>query len=144
VAGFDVRMVHAAGQPFTVAALAARLESPDTTCIDADPAACDFVLEGVANDRIYLGFFNVTRADAIVSPSPQEFPDLLHNPFYDIADLSPGTAYFSASFANVTGDGEYSQWLYGSYGLIPFLPEPSAAVLLGLALLVAAAFRLRG
>jgi hypothetical protein len=58
--------------------------------------------------------------------------------------LPPGTAYFSAIYWNVTGDADGLESLYGGSGLIPFLPEPSAAVLLGAALLAVAALRLRG
>jgi hypothetical protein len=137
-AGSDVRMVHAAGEPFTLASLSARLLSPETSCFDPDSAACDFVLQAIAEGRIYLGFFNVTpREDAT------EYPRSHYVFFWDAL---PETRFFDVSVVGITGSGEVIEFLAGLSGLtgsVPLLPEPSAAVLLGVALLALVALRLR-
>jgi hypothetical protein len=135
--GRDALMVHAADQPFTLASLSARLLSPETLCFDPDSAACDFVLEAIAQGRIYLGFFNVTRTDAA---------HLYADCHYWSCDAPPGTRYFDLMVSGITGDGELAEMLAGFsgvHGSVPFLPEPSAAVLLGMALLLVAAHRSR-
>jgi hypothetical protein len=67
VAGFDVRLVHAASDPFTARSLDATLNAPPVpgllptpACVDSDPELCEFVRTRAGQGQIFLGRFNAT------------------------------------------------------------------------------------
>ena len=62
--GFDALVVDAAGTVWSVESLASAVNASDTTCLD-DPAKCEYVKNALTWGRIYLGFFNVTRTEAL-------------------------------------------------------------------------------
>jgi hypothetical protein len=129
--GFHALMVHAARTAFTVQGLADLVDDPSTNCADLDK--CGFVEEALAQHRVYLGFINVTRAG---SPSTDGQPH--DDPIFG-ADTPQGVPFFVVRVGNLTGTGDAVEAAgdlvrSGGTGWIPFLPEPSPALLLVAAL----------
>lgn len=140
---FDVLMVHAASEPFTVASLKTQLFDPNLDCID-NPAKCDLVKAGIALNRIYLGFFNVVRTDAL--PGGGTF--CLQPGVPELCVEGPEGPYFVAQFGEIYSlepdDLLDARDPFGN-GLIavPFLPEPYPGLMLAGLLLALVPLRLR-
>jgi hypothetical protein len=136
---FDARMVHAASSPFSVEGLADRVSDPATTCIDS--RKCGFVEEALALNRVYLGFINVTRSTPPFEPGQPEAA-----PIFGAEFRPQGVPFFIVRVGNVAGTGDAVEALAryaGGDGFVLFMPEPSTALVLVLALTPMVARRVR-
>jgi hypothetical protein len=70
---FDVRLVHAADNPFTARSLDAEINAPlgpgplpTPACVDSDPDLCELVRTRIGQGQIFLGRFNATMTGASI------------------------------------------------------------------------------